>query len=328
MLIIFADAVPKMVAARNAKLVVRLLLPLLALLVIIESPLVYPINFFLTRINARRKKSSLTIDSDGLKRLSKVAARTGVIEENVAQLLEKLAFFGEKTVRDAMTMRSEIVSISDDIKFDEVVNVLNKSEHSRFPVYSGTADNVVGILYARDFLHSFRRKAQRKKFSVRTLMRKPVFVPETQSLEKLLEAFKANMVHIAVVVDEFGGLAGIVTLSDVVREIFGSSAEMPRKGFVVAKLSDNSFIVKGTARLDEITSELFDSGDSFGEFDAESGETVSSFLVRHHGSVPRVGSKIMVGNLEFEIEQATPKAILQVILRIQKAESSLGLREG
>ncbi len=95
-LIIFADAVPKMVAARNAKLVVRLLLPLLALLVIIESPLVYPINFFLSRINARRKKSSLTIDSDGLKRLSKIAARAGVIEENEAQLLGKIALLRRK----------------------------------------------------------------------------------------------------------------------------------------------------------------------------------------------------------------------------------------
>ncbi|MGO9481352.1 MAG: hemolysin family protein [Candidatus Kryptoniota bacterium] len=316
-LIIFADAVPKIVAARNAALVARLSMPFLALLLILESPVVYPLNSILSRINARRKKSLLTLDNNGLKTLSKIAAGAGVIEENEAQLLGRIYFLGEKTVRDAMTMRAEIVSISDDIKFDEVVEALKKSEHSRLPVFSATPDNVIGMLYARDFLPIFRRKTRRKNFKVRTLMRKPVFVPETQSFEKLIETFKANMVHIAVVVDEFGGLAGIITLSDVVRGIFGSSAESPRKGFVVTKLPDNSFLVKGSARLDEIASNV----EGF-EIDSESGDTISSFLVRAHGAVPRVGSRIEIGNFEFEIDQATPKAILQVKLRLAKPEAS------
>lgn len=259
----------------------------------------------------------MTIDSNGLKTLSKIAARAGVIEENEARLLGKISFLGEKTVRDAMTMRAEIVSVPDDIKFDGVVETLKKSEHSRLPVFSGTRDNVVGMLYARDFLPNFRRKTHRKKFNVRTLMRKPVFVPETQSLEKLIETLKANMVHIAVVVDEFGGLAGIITLSDVVRGIFGSSAERPRKGFLVTKLPGDSFLVKGNARLDEIASDV----EGF-EIDAESGDTISAFLVRAHGSVPRVGSRIEIGDFEFEIDQATPKAILQVKLRLLKTGSS------
>ncbi len=169
---------------------------------------------------------------------------------------------------------------------------LNKSEHSRLPVYSGTADNVVGILYARDFLHSFRRKTQRKKFNVRTLMRKPVFVPETQSLEKLIETFKANMVHIAVVVDEFGGSGGnCYTFGCCSWKYSGQVPKCPRKGFVVAKLSDNSFLVKGSARLDEIAS------------DSSLWRLASRvrFRVRRHdfflscaahGSVPRVGSRI------------------------------------
>ncbi|MFZ1081879.1 MAG: hemolysin family protein [Candidatus Kryptoniota bacterium] len=314
-LIVFADAVPKIVAARNPKLVARLSMPLLALLLILESPIVYPMNSLLSRINARRKKSLLTIDSNGLKKLSKIAARAGVIEENEAQLLGKISFLGEKTVRDAMTMRAEIVSIPDNIKFDEVVESLKKNEHSRLPVFAGTPDNVVGMLYARDFLPDFRRKTHRKKFNVQTLMRKPLFVPETQSLERLIETFKANMVHIAVVVDEFGGLAGIITLSDIVRGIFGSSAESPRKGFLVTRLSDNSFLVKGSARLDEIAGDV----EGF-EIGPESGDTISSFLVRTHGSVPRVGSRVEVGNFEFEIDQATPKAILQVKLHLLRTK--------
>jgi putative hemolysin len=324
-LIIFADAVPKMVASRNSKLTAKLAMPLLFLLLLIESPIVYPLNVFLVRLNARRKKSSLTIDNRGLKTLSKIASFSGVIEKNEAQLLEKISFFGEKTVRDAMTKRAEIVSVPDDIKFDQVVEVLKKSGHSRLPVFSGVPDNIVGIFYARDFLPSFRRKSYRRRFNIRHLMRKPVFVPETQSLEKLIETFKTNRVHIAVVVNEFGGLSGVITLSDIVREIFGASAEMPREDMVITKLPDDSFLVKGSARLSEIIGELpemFPLNESF-EAEINSGETVSSLLVHHHGSVPKVGSRIILGDLEFEIEQATPKSILQVKVKFSKADSSV-----
>ncbi len=310
LLILFADAVPKIVAARNPRLVAAICLPLLSVLLVVESPVVYPLNSFLSRVTARRRKPALTIDSSGLKTLSNVAGNVGVIDKNEAELLGKISFLGEKNVRDTMTMRTEIVSVPDDDSFDAVVETFNRSGHSRLPVYSDAPDNIVGMLYARDVLPVLRKKTARRKFSVMQLMRRPVYVPETQSLEGLLETFRANRIHIAVVVDEFGGLAGIVTLSDVVREIFGSSAEMPREGTLVTKLADGAFAAKGTARLEELSSDV-------GGFDFafEPGDTVSSLLVRHRGSVPRVGSKMRMGNFEFEVEQATPKTVLQVKLR-------------
>ncbi|MCL5266917.1 MAG: hemolysin family protein [Bacteroidetes bacterium] len=310
LLILFADSVPKIVAARNPKLVATICLPLMAVLLVVASPIVYPLNSFLSRITTRRRKPVLTIDSQGLKTLSNVAGSVGVIDKNEADLLGKISFLGEKNVRDTMTLRTEIVSVQDTSQFEVVVETFNRSGHSRLPVYSGAPDNIVGMLYARDVLPVLRKKTARKKFSVRALMRKPVFVPETQSLESLLETFRANRLHIAVVVDEFGGLAGIVTLSDVVREIFGSSAEMPREGALVTKLTDGTFAVKGNARLEEISSDV----GGF-EFDFEPGVTVSSLLINRHESVPRVGSKLTIGNFEFDVEQATPKTVLQVKLR-------------
>ncbi len=309
-LILFADTVPKIVASRNPRFVARATLPLLAILLMVESPIVFPLNSLLSRINRRRKKSRLTIDNDGLRKLSEIAATAGVMEENEAHLLRKIASFGEKTVRNAMTPRAEIISISVDSKFGGVLEELRRSEHSRLPVYSETPENVVGVLYARDFLSVFRRKTLRKKFQVSALMRKPVFVPETQSLEKLIETYKENKLHFAVVVDEFGGLAGIVTLSDVVREIFGASAEVPRGSHGIVRLSDSVFAVKGSVRLDEVAAEVEDFYP--GE---KSNETVSSLLTETYGSVPKLGSKVKFGSFEFEIEQATPKSILQVKFR-------------
>lgn len=310
LLIFFADAVPKIVAAANARLVVKLSLPLLILLLAVESPIVYPLNSFLSKITAKKGRRALTIDNRVLKSLSKIAGSTGVIDENEAELLKKISFLGERNVRDTMTKREELTSIPENAGFDEVLEAFRKSEHSRLPVYSGTSENVVGVLYARDFLPYVRKKSGRKQFTARSLMRNPVFVPETQSLEKLLETYRSNKLHIAVVVDEFGGVSGIVTISDVVREIFGSSAELPREGTAVVKLPDHNFLAKGNARVGELATEL-------GPFDFEydSGDTVSSLLVKARGSVPRVGSKTRIGNLEFEVVQATPKSILQVKLR-------------
>ncbi len=310
LLILFADSVPKIVAARNPRLIAAVCLPLMAVLLVVTSPIVYPFNSFLSGITARRRKPVLTIDSQGLKTLSNIAGSVGVIDKNEADLLGKISFLGEKNVRDTMTPRTEMVSVQDTNRFEDVVEIFRKSGHSRLPVYSGSPDNIVGMLYARDVLPVLRKKTAMKKFSVKALMRKPVFVPETQSLEGLLETYRANKLHIAVVVDEFGGLAGIVTLSDVVREIFGSSAAMPRKGTLVNKMTDGSLAVKGNARLEEISSDVggFD-------FDFEPGDTISSLLIRRHESVPRVGSRLKIGNFEFDVEQATPKTVLQVRLR-------------
>jgi CBS domain containing-hemolysin-like protein len=310
LLILFADTVPKVVAFRKPRLVARVTLPLLVALLMVESPIVFPLNSFLIRINGRRKKSQITLDNDGLKRLSEIAASSGVMEENEARLLKKIAYLGEKTVSHAMTPRSEITSISVDSNFKEVLETLRRSEHSRLPVYSKSKDNVVGMLYARDFLRVFRVKSSHRKFRVDTLMRKSVFVPETQSLERLVETYRENRVRIAVVVDEFGGLAGIVTLSDVVREIFGSSAEGSKAGGRISVLPDRSFVVKGNARLDEIALEV----DGF-DLGRKSNETISSLLTEARGQVPRPGSRIVIGDFEFEVEQATPKSILQVKLR-------------
>lgn len=310
LLVLFADAVPKLVAFRNSAFVVKWSLPLLLLLLVVESPVVYPLNSFLSWLKAKRKREPLTINSEGLKTLSGIAENAGVIEEHEAQLLRKISFLGEKRVRDTMTPRKDLTSVAEDAGFEEVVVAFRSSEHSRIPVYSGSLENVVGMLYARDFLPVLRRQSLRKKFTAGSLMRVPVFVPETQSLEKLLETYRAHKVHIAVVVDEFGGLSGIVTLSDVVREVFGSSAEMPREGTRIVRLADESILAKGSARVDELAAE-------FGpfDFDYDPADTVSSLLIRVRGSVPRVGSKIPVGSSQFEVVQATPKAILQVRLR-------------
>ncbi len=310
LLIFLADAVPKIVASNNPRLINKISMPLVSVLTVVEAPIVLPLNALLARVNSHRRRPSVTIDNEGLKVLSKIAGNAGVLEEHEADLLRKIAFLGEKTVKDAMTLRTGIVSIPTNSTFDEVVDVFQRSEHSRLPVHDGSLENIIGMLYAREFLPIFRKKGSHTKFDVRSLMRQPIYVPETQSLEMLLETFKMNRLHIAVVVDEFGGLAGIVTLSDVVREIFGSSAEMPRENSKAVRIGEDTYMAGGGVRLDDLASEV--GGLDFG-FDPV--DTVSALLIERYGEVPRVGNKMKIGSFEFEVEQATPKAILQVRVR-------------
>jgi len=309
-LIIAADAVPKILAARRPDAVLTFMLPLVVVLLVLESPLVFPLKGILTRLTARKRGATIKIDDKGLKSLAQVAGSAGVIDLEEAEVLRKISYLGDKNVRGTMTPRTEIRSIAADISFNEAVDAFRKTEHSRMPVYSELPENVVGMLYARDVLPYLKNKSAQRRFDVRTIMRIPVFVPETQSIEKLLDTFRANRVHAAIAVDEFGGLAGLVTLSDVVREIFGAGGVLPREGSRILNLRDGSYIMKGGTKLEEVAAAI----GGF-EFEFQPDDSISSLLISRNGSVPRVGKKIEIGRCLFEIEQATPKTILQVRLR-------------
>lgn len=309
-LVLFADAVPKIVASKNVHTFVTFGGPVILLLMFVGFPLTLPLGSLLNKLTASRKSGKVAIDREGLRTLSEMAGSSGLLCESEAELLKKISLFGEKIVRDIMTPRTAIVSIEKGASLQDVIHVFRQSHFTHLVVYEKSLDEVAGLLHIRDVLR-LSKDRRRKRVPYDLIMRKPIFVPETQPIEKLLDAFRTYQTRNAIVVDEFGGVAGLVTVSDVVKSVFGGSTELTRNEWLRRVTVDGSYSVPGLERLDDISSQ-------FGGFDFEydPAKTISSLLTETLGRVPRVGTKLEIGSFLFEVTQATPKQILQV--RIKK----------
>ncbi|MGC8594740.1 MAG: hemolysin family protein [Candidatus Kryptoniota bacterium] len=321
-LVIFADAVPKIVASKNIKTFVTLGAPVILFFMFVGLPLTLPLGSLLNKLAKSRKGAKVIIDREGLRTLSQMAGSSGLLGESEAELLKKISLFGEKIVRDIMTPRTAIVSIEKGSPLQQVIQVFQQSHFTHLVVYEKSLDEVAGLLHIRDILR-LSRDRRRKKIPYDLIMRRPIFVPETQPVEKLLDTFRTYQTRNAIVVDEFGGVAGLVTVSDVVKSVFGESAEQSRDEWLRRVAIDGSYIVPGVERLDNISAQI-------GEFDFEydPGKTISSLLTETIGAVPRIGARLQLGSYLFEVVQATPKQILHVrIKRLNLNENRNGEQE-
>jgi magnesium and cobalt transporter len=192
--------------------------------------------------------------------------------------------------------RMDLVNI--DAPFDEILHQVITTAHSRFPVYQGERENIIGILLAKDLL-----KLQRSpSLNIRALVRSAVFVPESKGLNDLLREFRANRNHLAIVIDEFGRVAGLVTIEDVLEEIVGEiedEFDIPEDEGDIFALADNSYRVAGDATIDHVCEEfevVLQPGDGDTHFD-----TIGGLIAHELGHVPKRGEQIHLGGLEFSV---------------------------
>jgi putative hemolysin len=233
-------------------------------------------------------------------RLTTEEVRTAVetaddeLEREERDMVHSIFSFGETTVREVMVPRPDIVAVDEDVSFEELVETAREAEHSRLPVYRGTLDNVVGIVTVKDLL------ARRYHLDGRTgldgLLREPFYVPESKKIDDLLRDFQARGAHMAIVVDEYGGTAGLVTIEDVLEEIVGEiQDEHDLEEPLWAEEPDGSLLVD--ARLD-----LHDFGEIVGtRLEGEGFETVGGLVYSLLGRVPEVGEEVATGGLSFRV---------------------------
>jgi len=219
------------------------------------------------------------------------SAEVGLIEERQEEFIQSIFAFGERRVNQVMTPRMKIQAIPCDASVAEIQGVLKDSYHSRFPVYEGNLDNIVGTLLLKDFV---RQELRRKgSFDIRLLLRPAVVVPERWPVEKLLATFKRLRSHMAVVLDEYGGTAGIVTLEDLVEEVVGEVRdEFDRESEPVVQTAPGVLEVQGTFPLDDLR-EYVDLGR---EQDLPQVETVSGLIMAQLGRLPRAGDQVHCGD--------------------------------
>lgn len=236
------------------------------------------------------------------------AQSEGLIDADALSMIEGVFQVGQLCARDILVPRAQIDWIDINRSLAQIIESVIEAAHSRFPVYEGSKDNVIGILLAKDLL----RHATEKDFQVRDWLRPAVFIPESKRLSVLLRDFKDNRNHLAIVVDEYSGVAGIITIEDVLEQIVGDiedEHDIDEEADNLIALDNGDIRVKGITELDQFNETL---GTQFAEEDIE---TVAGLVIQHLGRVPKVGELIKIDGIEFEILRADPRQVHILLAR-------------
>ena len=245
----------------------------------------------------QNRKELLTILRD--------AAERGLVEPDALGMLEGVLEVGDLQVRDIMIPRAQMVFVRRDDPFEKILPVVVESGHSRFPVMDEDRDDIVGILLAKDLLRLYAAE-QRERFDIREYMRPVVFVPESKRLNVLLKEFRRNRNHMALVVDEYGGVSGLVTIEDVIEQIVGDIDDEydVEDDHNIRKEAERQFTVRGVTRIEEFN-EYFGAHLS----EEEGFDTVAGLLMKEFGRLPRRGDAAVIDGFEFRVTRADRRRI-------------------
>jgi putative hemolysin len=253
-----------------------------------------------------KEKSSLSVDhlSQALELTSE-----GDTTKEEQKILEGIVNFGNTDTKQVMCPRIDIFCLNDQMKFPEVLEEIRKNGYSRIPVFSENIDNVMGVLYVKDVLPYLDRKS----FNWITLIREPYFVPENKKLDNLLAEFQAKKNHLAVVVDEYGGTSGIVTLEDIIEEIVGDiSDEFDDEDLVFSKLDDLNYVFEGKTTLKDFYRVVKMEDETLFEENKGESETIAGFVLEIAGSFPKRGEEVLFGDFRFVVESLDKKRLKQI----------------
>ncbi len=239
--------------------------------------------------------------------------------EEEHKLLEGIVRFGNTDVRQVMKPRTDVIAFDHDDAFNAITESIIDSGFSRIPVYKGSFDKIVGLLYIKDLLPHLDKE---KDFEWQSLIRAPFFVPESKKIDDLFKEFQEKKIHLAIVVDEYGGTSGIVTLEDVIEEILGEiSDEFDDDDLAYSKIDDCNYVFEAKTPLNDFYRVLNINLSSFDEAKGES-ETLGGFILELSGKIPMKNEKIHFKNYTFTIETADRRKVKQIKVTIHKTESS------
>lgn len=252
---------------------------------------------------------------DLLEHLLEEAERYGIVEEAEERMIWRILSYDDLVVRQVMVPRPEVVSLPCDTSLRDVHEIIVNEGHSRYPVYEGARDNITGILHAKDLLRAGYDHATTLD-DHRELIRPPFFTPTIKPINDLLREFQSHKKHMAIVVDEFGGMAGIITLEDVLEEIVGEiSDEYDEPRRMIRQLSEREYLIEGDAELSAINEELEL------ELPANGAVTIGGLVTEHLEEIPRPGRSVGIDGVTVVVESATAREVLKVRLRLPEAPS-------
>jgi len=308
LILLLGEIIPKIYASRNRiKFSVFMAIPIKGI-DILFSPLSMPMRSFTMFIQKKLGKQKSNISVDQLSQALELTSEVDTSKEE-HKILQGIVSFGNTETKQVMKPRIDIFALSSEQKYSEIIPEIIKNGYSRIPVYKENIDTVVGILYVKDLLPYI----DRKQFDWTSLLREPFFVPENKKLDDLMVEFQSKKVHLAVVVDEYGGTSGVISLEDVIEEIVGDiSDEFDDDDLIYTKIDEHNFVFEGKTPLKDFYKIIHLEDESVFEDQKGEAETIAGFILEISGFFPRLNSKINFKNYVFTIEAFDDKRIKQV----------------
>lgn len=318
LLLLFGEIIPKVYCAQHALAMCRRFCGGITFL----RKLFYPVASVLIRsgIWASKvvQKESHVLSVDDLEQALELTDEEELKEEK--NMLEGIVRFGDETAKEVMTSRQDVVDLDFRSKFPDVIKCIVENNYSRIPVYQDSIDNVRGILYIKDLLPYLSKPAN---FRWQSLIRPPYFVPETKKIDDLLREFQENKVHIAIVVDEFGGTSGIITLEDILEEIVGEindEYDVEEKNYV--RINANTYVFEGKTLLSDFFKIMDLDDDTFEEVEGDA-DSLAGLLLEIKGDFPELNERIDFENFTFEVTELDGHRIskIKVVIHEKKEEA-------
>lgn len=310
--LVFGELVPKRVAMQKPEQISMIAIKPLSVLSRITSPFVrfltLSTNFIIRIFGGNPDADEEEITEEEIRMMVDVGQEKGVIQGSEKEMINNIFEFDNTLVSEIMTHRTDIVAVPIDAELDEILDMAINEKYTRIPVYEDVIDNIIGILHLKDLI-PFLKSNQRESFSLRKIIRQPYYIPASKKTDQLFTELQKNKVHMAVVIDEYGGTAGIVTIEDLLEEIVGNIwDEYDEEEREIEKIDENTFVINGTMELDEVA-EFLDI-----QLPVDSYETLSGFLIGELGRIPEEDEKPVVEyeGIVFKVEEIDEKRIAKV----------------
>ena len=311
-ILLFGEVIPKIYANKfNVKFSRLMALPI-SFISILFKPISSALVSSTSIIDKRFKKRTDSISVDELEHALDLT-KDSVEDEDEKKLLEGIVKFGNTDAKQIMTPRTDVNTLDFESKFNLILETIFESRFSRLPVFDETLDNIKGILYVKDLLPYIESG---EDFNWTALIRAPKFIPENKKLDDLLKEFQEEKKHIAIIVDEYGGTSGIVTMEDVLEEIVGDiTDEFDQEDLAYSKLDDTNFVFEGKTSLMDMYRIMDVSGDIFEDSKGES-DTIAGFCIEQAGKILLKNEKIQFQQYTFTVEAADKRKIKQIKVSI------------
>lgn len=313
LVLIFGELFPKAAATKNPYLFSRIIAVPMYYFNIIIYPVAELITEFIKLSISKFKidRSKSAISREEISHLTTISHQKGALEEEEHNLISGLVSFGSVTVEEIMTPRVDIIAVSADVHYNNLIKIITQSGHSRIPLYSDDLDEIIGIIYAKDLLPYSRNPELRTHLSLKKISRKALFVPETKLISELLKEFQDKKMHLAIVVDEYGGTSGLVTLEDIIEEVVGEIwDEYDKEEEQISLVDTNKWLALGKIPIDELNLAI---GTSIKNED-EDFDTLGGFVLNHAGSIPPENFQFIHEGYKYVVKEIHKKRVKKILI--------------